>query len=107
MVGAGLNTVPPAVCVLGLGALAYGIAPRAASFVVYGLVTWSVLIDLVGGIGALDHWVADTSVFHQMAAAPAVPPELAGHRRAWWLIGDRRVRRRRACCLTRRDLQGG
>jgi len=105
VVGAGLNTVPPAVCVLGLGALAYGIAPRAASLVVYGLVTWSVLIDLVGGVGALDHWVADTSVFHQMAAAPAAPPNwpaiavlvsigIAGS------VGG-------CLCLARRDLQGG
>ena len=105
VVGAGLNTVPPAVCVLGLGALAYGIAPRAASLVVYGVVTWSVLIDLVGGIGALDHWVADTSVFHQMAAAPAAAPRwpaigvllamgIAGSVAGCWL-------------LTRRDVQGG
>jgi len=74
VVGAGLTAVPPAVCVLGIGSLAYGIAPRAAGFVVYGIVTWSVLIDVVGGIGALDHWVADTSVFHQMAGVPAAPP---------------------------------
>jgi len=73
VMGAALDTVPPAVCILGLGALAHGVAPRSASLVVYGLVTWSILIDVVGGIGALDHWVADTSVFHQMAAAPAAP----------------------------------
>ena len=28
----------------------------------------------IGGIGAISHWVLDTSVFHQMASAPAVPP---------------------------------
>ncbi len=75
VVGAGLNTLPPAVCILGLGILAYGIAPRAAGPVVYAIVTWSVLVDLVGGIGSLNHWVADTSVFRQMADAPAVPPD--------------------------------
>ena len=29
---------------------------------------------IVGGIGAVSHWVLDTSVFHQMASAPAVAP---------------------------------
>ena len=105
VIGAGLNTVPPAACVLGLGILAYGIAPRAASFVVYGLVTWSVLIDLVGGIGALDHWVADTSVFHQMAAAPAASPNwpAIGVLLAIGIAGSVAG----CVCLTRRDLQGG
>jgi ABC-2 type transport system permease protein len=74
VVGAGLNLVPPAVCILGIGVLAYGMVPRMAGRIVWGLVGWSVLIDLIGGIGSLDHWVADTSVFHQMAAVPAVPP---------------------------------
>jgi ABC-2 type transport system permease protein len=32
------------------------------------------LTEVVGGIGSLNHWVLDTSVFHQMAAAPAVAP---------------------------------
>ena len=75
VMGAGLNTVPPATCVLGIGVLAYGFAPRAAGIVVYAVVTWSVFVDLVGGIGSLNHWVADTSVFRQMADAPAVPPD--------------------------------
>jgi putative exporter of polyketide antibiotics len=39
----------------------------------YGLLGWSLLVELVGGIGALSHYVLDTSVFHQMASAPAVP----------------------------------
>ncbi len=74
LVGAGLNVIPPAVCVLGVGVLAMGVLPRATSFVVYGLVGWSLLVELVGGIGATDHWILDTSVFHQMASNPAVPP---------------------------------
>jgi len=73
LVGAGLNVVPPSLCVLGIGALAFGLRPRAASVVMYGLLGWSLLVELVGGIGALSHYVLDTSVFHQMASAPAVP----------------------------------
>ena len=38
------------------------------------LLGWSLLIVIVGGIGAVSHWVLDTSVFHQMASAPAVSP---------------------------------
>lgn len=71
---AGLNVIPPAVCILGIGALAIGVWPRATTIVVYGLLGWSVLIVLIGGIGSLSRWILDTSVFHQMAAAPAVAP---------------------------------
>jgi putative exporter of polyketide antibiotics len=34
-----------------------------------------VLVELVGGVVGLNHWLLDTSVFHQMAAAPAVSPD--------------------------------
>ncbi len=71
---AGLNVVPPAACLLGIGALVIGIWPRATSVATYGVLTWSLLIEIVGGIGAVNHWVLDTSVFHHMAAAPAVSP---------------------------------
>ena len=71
---AGVNLVPPAVAILGIGVLTFGIRPRMVSVVVYTLLGWSLLIVIVGGIGAVDHWVLDTSVFHQMASAPAVSP---------------------------------
>ncbi|MGA2519975.1 MAG: ABC transporter permease subunit [Acidimicrobiales bacterium] len=75
LLDAGLNVVPPALCVLGIGALAFGLWPRASSVVVYAVLGWGLLIEVVGGIGALSHWVFDTSVFHQMSAAPAVTPD--------------------------------
>ncbi len=104
LLGAGLNTVPPAVFVLGLGALALGCRPRAAAAAVYGVVGWSLLVELVGGIGALSHWMLDTSVFHQMASAPAVAPDweangvMAGLGIAGAALG--------AVAFRRRDLQG-
>jgi ABC-2 type transport system permease protein len=70
---AGVNIVPPAVVILGLGILVLGLAPRATAAVVYGYLAWSLLVVVVGGIGATSHWVLDTSVFHHMAASPAVP----------------------------------
>ena len=74
LVGAGLNAVIPAVLLLGLGALFLGFWPRAATIALYAVVAWSLLVELVGGIGAVSHWLLDTSVFHHVASAPAVPP---------------------------------
>jgi ABC-2 type transport system permease protein len=72
LLAAGLNVVPPALCLLGIGVLALGVWPRATSYAVYAVLTWSLLVEVVGGIGAINHWVLDTSIFHHMAAAPAV-----------------------------------
>ena len=75
LLGAGLNLVPPAVVIVGIGVLAFGVIPRATSVAVYGYLGWSLLVVVVGGIGAVDRWILDTSVFHQMASAPARPPD--------------------------------
>ena len=72
--GAGVNAVAPAAFVLGLGFLALGAWPRATAAATYGVLAWSFLVDVVGGVVNANHWLLDTSVFHQMAAAPAVPP---------------------------------
>jgi ABC-2 type transport system permease protein len=77
LLGAGLNAAAPAVFFLGLGTLLLGVWPRAASVGVYAVLVWSLLIELVGGIGALSRWLLDTSVFHHIAAAPAVSPDWA------------------------------
>ncbi|HLN17084.1 MAG TPA: ABC transporter permease subunit [Acidimicrobiales bacterium] len=101
---AGVNAVPPAVFVLGAGLLAFGILPRATSVVVYGIVGWSFLVEFVGGAANLNHWLLDTSLFHQMAAAPAVQPDwtvdlvLAGLGVAMAALG--------AVAFHRRDLAG-
>jgi putative exporter of polyketide antibiotics len=62
------------VFVLGAGALTFGLWPRAVSAVTYGLLVWSFLVEIIGGIVNASHWALDTSLFHQMAAAPAVSP---------------------------------
>jgi ABC-2 type transport system permease protein len=74
LLGAGVNLVPPAIVILGIGVLTFGIRPRATSIVVYAVLGWSLLIVIVGGFGTVSHWVLDTSVFHHMASAPGVPP---------------------------------
>ena len=73
----GLNLVPPALCLLGLGVLAIGAWPRGAVIAVYAVFAWSFLVEVIGGALNLSHWVLDTSVLHQMAAAPAVNPDWA------------------------------
>ena len=74
LVEAGVNLVPPAILIMGISALALGAWPRATSVVAYVLLAWSLLVVIIGDIGATSHWVLDTSVFHQMASAPAVSP---------------------------------
>ncbi len=102
--GAGVNAVPPALLVLGLGFLALGAWPRAAAAVTYGVLAWSFLVDVLGGIVNANHWLLDTSVFHQMAAAPAVSPDwtsaaaLTGIGLAGALVG--------AATFHRRDMVG-
>jgi ABC-2 type transport system permease protein len=74
LLAAGLNVVPPALVVLGIGTLAMGLWPRGVSPVVYSLLAWSFLIEIIGGFINASRWVLDTSLFHQMAAAPAIDP---------------------------------
>ena len=72
-VEAGVNLVPPP-SRSWHRLLAFGVWPRGTAIVVYVLLGWSLFAVVIGGIGAISHWILDTSVFHQMASAPAVPP---------------------------------
>ena len=75
LVLAGLNIVPPALFILGLGALTIGAMPRRAPVVVYGYLSWSFLVELLGAVVKANHWVMDTSVFFHMVPAPATSPD--------------------------------
>ncbi len=77
LIAAGLNIVPPAICLLGIGVLALGTVPRFSNSVVYGVLAWSFLVELLGGIVSINHWFLDTSLFHHMQPAPARPPDWA------------------------------
>jgi ABC-2 type transport system permease protein len=72
---AGCNMVPTALCVLGLGALVFGVAPRLTAIAVYGIIAWSFLVELLAGLVNANHWLLDTSIFFQMNPAPAVAPD--------------------------------
>lgn len=75
LVGAGLNVVPTALLVLGIGAVVLSLAPRAAAASVYAVVIGSLLIDLLASMVDSLGWTAKLSVFHYMALAPASSPD--------------------------------
>jgi len=74
LVEAGLNVAPPAVFVLGFGALVYGLWPRAAIPATYGLVVWSFLVETFASTAGAGHWLRDTSPFLHITPAPAADP---------------------------------
>lgn len=73
LMAASLNMLVPSLVVLGVGALVFGVRPRATVPAVYAMMVWSFMVEITGGITNINHWVLDTSVFHQMAPAPAAP----------------------------------
>jgi ABC-2 type transport system permease protein len=81
---AGLNVAPPAVFVLGVGALAFGLWPRGAVGVAYGLVVWSFLVEVFASVVDSNHWLRDTSPLLHVTPAPAVAPDWTA---AAWLVG--------------------
>jgi ABC-2 type transport system permease protein len=82
LIDAGLNLVPPALAIGGIGVLAFGAWPRRTSAVVYTVLGWSLLADIAGGFAGsapASRWLLDSSVFHQMTSAPAVAPNWAAN----------------------------
>src|SRR6266511_3342741 len=73
LLAAGVNATPAGGCVLGIGTLAHGLAPRLAAPVAYGLVAWSFLVEVVGAALGASRWLLDTSLLHHLARAPAAP----------------------------------
>lgn len=72
---AGLNTVAPALFLLGAGALIQATVPRWVAPVTYGLVAYAFVIEFVGAVVDLDHWGLDTSILYHLAPSPAASPD--------------------------------
>lgn len=104
LVEAGINVVPPALFVLGLGALVYGVLGRPAPVIAYAVVTWSFLVQLIAILITTNRFLLDSSVLHHVAPAPATAPNwgsalgLAGLGVALMATG--------IAAFTRRDLTG-
>jgi polyether ionophore transport system permease protein len=71
---AGLNAVAPAMFIVGVGILVMGIKPRWTSIVLYIIIGWSFLLQLVGPSMKLNHWILDTGILYHVALAPATDP---------------------------------
>ena len=71
MLQAGLNLTAPAVLVLGVGTLLYGLVPRLAVPMLYGLVLWSFVIQIIGSSITTNHWLLDTSALSHLGPVPA------------------------------------
>jgi len=71
MLQAGLNVTAPALFVLGVGTLLYGLAPRIALPVLYSLVLWSFVIQIIGSSITTNHWLLDTAVLSHLGPVPA------------------------------------
>jgi ABC-2 type transport system permease protein len=101
---AGLNIAPPALFVLGVGALAFGLWPRGATGVTYGLVAWSFLAETIASVSDSGHWLRSTSPLLQMTPAPAASPDWTA---AAWLVGlGLTAALAGVAAFGRRDLQG-
>jgi len=71
---ASLNAMAPAAFVLGVGVLIFGFMPRLTSVTAYGIIIWSFIVQLVGSIINLNHWILDLSLLHHITLAPATSP---------------------------------
>jgi len=71
-----LNVVPVSLLYGGLAVATFGAAPRATSYVVFGSVALSYVLQVVGGIADVPHWVLDLSPLWHVAPVPASGPNI-------------------------------
>jgi len=71
MLEGGLNMMPAALFVLGLGTLLYGLMPRIAAPLLYALVLWSFLIEIIGSSITSNRLLLDTALFSHLGPVPA------------------------------------
>jgi ABC-2 type transport system permease protein len=72
---AGLNVTPPAVFVLGAGALVFGLRPQLTAAAAYGIVAWSLLVDLLSALVKNADLLKNSSLLTHIALSPGVKPD--------------------------------
>lgn len=77
------NTIATAILLIGIGLCVYGFKPRLTSVVVYGVVGWAFLAEMIGAILNLNHWILDTSLLHHIPLVPAA----SVHWQIIWMYG--------------------
>jgi ABC-2 type transport system permease protein len=75
LIEAGLNVIPPAVFVLGAGALVFGVRPQLTVAAAYGVVAWSLIVDLLAALLKNADLLKDSSLFTHIALSPGVKPD--------------------------------
>lgn len=75
LLGAGANTLPPALLFLAAGALAFALVPRACALVAYGFVAFAFLWELFGALLEVPGWLLAASPFHDVGLVPGEPFE--------------------------------
>jgi ABC-2 type transport system permease protein len=71
MLQAGWNAAIPALFVLGLGTLLYGLVLRLAAPALYVVVLWSFLVEIIGSSLTSNHWLLDTAILTHLGPVPA------------------------------------
>jgi ABC-2 type transport system permease protein len=84
MMQAGLNVAVPALFILGVGTLLYGLLPRLAVPILYAVILWSFLIEIIGSSITSNHWLLDTAVLSHLGPVPATSLNWAA---IAWLTG--------------------
>lgn len=69
---AAASTIAAVSLLIGFGIFIYGFAPRLTSALVYSLIGWAFLVEMLGAILNLNHWILDTSLLHHIPLVPAV-----------------------------------
>jgi polyether ionophore transport system permease protein len=75
MLGAGANTLPPALLFLALGTLTFALAPRASTVIAYGVVGLAFIWELFGALLEVPAWLLAVSPFHDVGLVPGEPFE--------------------------------
>jgi putative exporter of polyketide antibiotics len=68
----GLNIIAPAVFLMGLGVLIYGIKPRLTAIFMYAIIVWSFTVDVLSSSLKNAKFLSKTSLFHYVSLVPAV-----------------------------------
>jgi ABC-2 type transport system permease protein len=75
MLGAGANTLPPALLFLAAGSLAFALVPRASATIAYALVGLAFVWELFGSLLEVPGWLLALSPFHDVGLVPGEPFE--------------------------------
>jgi ABC-2 type transport system permease protein len=65
-----LNFMGPAIMVLGVGILIYGVKPRLASYALYAWITWSFIVEMIASVVTISHYALSTSLLRQISMVP-------------------------------------